>query len=252
MEWIDCHCRCARQTPAPQADFDPTIDHYLGEMARLGIDGALVISAWSETISPDKANQQLFDDLADLPQLAPTPEVLPEGGEAFLGDPGAAIDDLVARGAAAGLALPQKSGFVLTAWCAGEMLEAMQGRRLPLMLYLDQLSADHLHDLLRDFPDLPVLLQNVPRTGYHRVVLPLLERFTNLYACFEPRHSVHGGFDYLVGRFGAERFFWGTNYPISEGGCAVTGLRYTHLSEADIGLIAGGTIKRLQSEVRRG
>ncbi len=250
MEWVDCHCKCARETAKPQEDFDPTLEHYLGEMKRLNISRALVVSSWVDSIAPEPANLQLFEDVEPYANLYPVPELLPEGGEAFLGNPAGMIACFIEKGAAAGLALPKKSGFVLTGWCAGAMLEAMQARQLPLMLSLGDLPPEHLHDLLGDFPQLPVLLRGVPRTGYHRIVYPLLERFANLYACFEPQHSVHGGYDYLVNRFGAGRFFWGTNYPISEPGAAITGLRYTDLSESDMALIAGGNILRLLSEVR--
>ena len=251
MLWIDCHCK-AGTAPQPEADFQPTVEHLLKEMRRLHVGQALVISTWSERISPEESNGQLFEDTAPYAQLHPAPEVLPEGGERFLDDPAAAIADHVRRGAVAGLALPKQSKFVLASWCAGKMLEAMQDRCLPLMVYAADIAPDDLHNLLRDFPRLPVILQRIPREGYQRTIYPLLGKFANLYVSFALPHSIHLGFEYMVNRFGAERFVWGTNYPISEPGAAITGLTYADISDADREAIAGGNIARLMQEVRHG
>ena len=253
MLWIDSYCKAGTAPrPESESDFQPTIGHLLKEMQRLHIGEALVISTWAECIGPDEANAQLFEDTAPHAQLHPVPVVVPEGGERFLDDPAAAIDDHIRRGAAAGLALPKKHKFVLTSWCAGKMLEAMQNRSLPLMVCMEDISPDHLHTMLQDFPRLPVVLQGIPREGYQRNIYPLLHKFANLYVSFAVPHSVHLGFEYMVKQFGAERFVWGTNYPRSEGGASITGLTYAGISDTDREAIAGRNVRRLMREVRRG
>lgn len=215
------------------------------------INQALVHSAWSDHIAPEYANEQLFADLADHEELLPVPEILPEGGERFLDQPGSAIKDLVHRGAAAGIARCGQQGFLLTNWCCGEMLDAMQHFLLPLMVWLDDIGAEHLRGLLHDFPKLPVILQGVPREGYHRLAYPLMNQYAQLHVVCAVPHSVHRGVEYLVRRFGSEQLLFGTNLPVSDGGASIAGIAYAAISTSDREAIVSGNVKRLLTEVRR-
>ena len=248
MDWIDASCRGG--SARDHAAGTPTTAQLLSEMDRLRILHALVTSAWSEVLSPDIANQQLFEDLSAHDRLLPVPEVVPEGGGHFLDRPADAIVDLVSRGAVAGMA--HGSRYPLTAWCAGEMLEAMQAARLPLMVRHDEVVPDRLYPLLRDFPQLPVLLQEVPRMGYNRIVYPLLKRFSQLYMVCDPPHFVFRGIEYLVNCLGPDQLVFGTRFPLSEGGAAITGITYARIPEAARTAIAGGNIRRLMEQVARG
>ena len=250
MEWIDVSCQAA-SPPGPAPD-TPTVERLVAEMDRLRIDRALVTSPWSDTIAPDYANRQLFDDLADHERLLPVPEVLPEGADGFIDRQGEAIANLINRGAVAAIAKCRKNKFTLATWCAGEMLEVLQATRLPLMVSHDEIDPDHLHGLLNDFPDLPVILQEVPRVGYNRVAYPLLGKHPRLYMVCDPPQFVHLGIEYLVNRFGPSQLLWGTRFPISEGGAAITGIMYADISDDARAAIAGGNITRLIDEVRNG
>ncbi len=250
MEWIDASCRGG--SARDHASGTPTVEQLLKEMDRLKIDRALVMSVWSDVMAPDHANQQLFEDLAPYERLLPVPEVLPEGSEQFLDRQAEAIAHLIEQGAVAGVAKCRKNKFPLTRWCAGDMLEAMQAARLPLMVYHDEIDPDHLHNLLRDFPDLPVILQEIPRVGYNRIVYPLLAKFKHLHMVYDPPHFVHLGIEYLVNRLGPDQLIWGTRFPVSEGGSAITGITYADISDDARAAIAGENIKRLISEVRHG
>ena len=250
MEWIDVSCKGG--SACDHSAGTPTVAQLLTEMDRLHIARALVHSAWSEAIGPEDANEQLFEDLVPHDRLHPVAEVLPEGGERFLDRPGDAIADLIARGAVAGLARCKKNTFLLIGWCAGDMLEVMQAARLPLMVCVEDIAPDHLYRLLQDFSDLPVILQEMPRTGYNRIVFPLLASFPRLHIVCDAPYSVHLGIDYLVNRFGPDQLLWGSRFPLSEGGAAITGLTYAGITDEDRAAIAGGNISRLMSEVRHG
>ena len=230
----------------------PTVAQLLAEMDRLRIEQALVMLAWSDVLAPDNANQQLFEDLLPHQRLYPVPEVLPEGGEHFLDRQGEAIEHLVEQGAVAGVALCKKNQFPLTAWCAGEMLEAMQAARLPLMILYGDVEPDYLYSVLCDFPHLPVILHEIPRVGYNRIAYPLLAKFPQLHMVCDPPHFVFQGIEYLVHRFGPDQLLWGTRFPVSEGGAAIAGITYADIPEAARVAIAGGNIMRLIDEVRRG
>ena len=250
MEWIDVSCRGG--SARDHAAGTPTISELLAEMARCRIAGALVTSAWSDVVSAEVANQQLLEDLSTHDTLHPVAEMLPEGGERFLDRQADAVAQLIADGAVSGVVRCRKNKHPLATWCAGKLLEAMSAARLPLMVRCGDVDDDHLFGVLQDFPDLPVILSETPRVGYNRIAYPLMARFQNLYAVCDTPSFVHLGIEYMVGRFGAHRLLWGTRYPDTEGGAAITGITYADIPDQDRSAIAGGNIKRLMSEVRRG
>lgn len=250
MRWIDMSCRggSARDHEAGT----PTLGQLLAEMDRLQIDQAMVMSAWTGVISPEHANGQLFEDMVPHARLLPVPEVLPEGGERFLDRPGDMVTWMIAQGARAGVVHCKQNDFVLATWCAGPLLEAMQAVRLPLMAIYGDVVHDDLVAVLRDFPRLPVILHEVPRVGYNRMVYPLLKMYPQLYLVCDPPQFVHLGLEYLVGRIGFEQLLFGTRYPISEGGSAIAGVMYADISDEAKAGIAGGNAMRLMAEVRHG
>lgn len=250
MEWIDVSCTGG--SARDHAAGTPTVPQLLEEMDRLQIAEALVTSAWADVLSADVANLQLCEDLAPHRRLHPVPELLPEGAEAFLDRQADAVSHLIADGAVAGVLRCRKNKHPLATWCVGELLEAMTAARLPLMVCHDDVDPNGLHAVLQDFPDLPVILTEIPRVGYNRIVYPLMARCPNLFAVCAPPSFVHLGVEYTVGRFGAGRILWGTRYPASEGGAAIAAITYADISEDDREAIAGGNIRRLMSEVRRG
>lgn len=246
--WIDVCCRGG--SARDHAAGTPTVDQLLDEMDRLQIAQSLVMSVWADVISPEHANEQLLEDLALHDRLLPVPEVLPEGGEKFLDQQADGVSWLVEQGAVAGVMHCQRNSFVLAPWCSGDLLEAMQAVRLPLMVFYGDVSHDHLFEVLRDFPRLPVILQEVPRVGYNRIAFPLLKRFSQLYMVCDPPNYVHVGLEYLVDLIGFDQLLFGTRYPICEGGAAISGVMYADISDAAKQAIAGGNIQRLMQEIR--
>lgn len=248
MRWIDVNCRggSARDGSAP------TAEQVLAEMDRLQIDQALVMSAWAGVISPEYANAQLFEDLGAHDRLLPVAEVLPEGGERFLDRQTDLVAWLIGQGAVAGVVHCRQNDFVLAPWCAGALLEAMEAARLPLMVVYGDAAHDHLVEVLRNFPRLPVVLHEVPRVGYNRIAYPLLKAFPQLHMVCDPPHFVHLGLEYLVGQIGFEQLLFGTRFPVSEGGSAIAGVMYADISDEAKTAIAGGNMMRLMAEVRHG
>jgi hypothetical protein len=251
MEWIDACCVAGSDRTEP--DGEATAKRLLTEMERLRINKALVLSRWSPYLASDVVNVQLFDDCSHSDAMLAVPEVTPEGGEHFLDRPQDAIDDFISRGAVAGTPRCQKNDFTLSTWCSGNLLAAMQERRLPLMVWLnDDLNYEQLFSLLGEYTDLPILLQAVPRDGYQRRLFPLMERFSNLVMVCWTRFSLHLGLEYMVERLGHEQIVWGSNYPESEGGAGISGVTYADLSEEAISAIAGGNMIRLLEGVDHG
>jgi predicted TIM-barrel fold metal-dependent hydrolase len=121
---------------------------------------------------------------------------------------------------------------------------------LPLLVDYRGVTLDELEEILTAFPQLRLILTQVPRLGRHRSLYALLERHPNLHLCLSSAYSVHEGIPDLVENFGHARFVWGTSYPEAEGGASVALLAYAPIAEAARAAIGHGNIERLMAEVR--
>ena len=233
----------------PFEDYRPDRADLLAEMARLGVTAAIVRHRAAYEAGPVNGNRILWEETRGWEQLWPAPFVTPDGEEPAF-DPSLAIAQMRAAGAKVCWTDPQAEGLSLLPWCAGPLYEVLQARRMPLLLEYDKTSADELYVILENFPDLRLILLNVPRLGRNRLLYPLLQRFPNLWLCLSHTYSVHQGFEDLVRIFGPHRWVFGLGYPQAEGGAAIAGLTYARLSSEDQEAIAHGNIERLLGEVQ--
>ena len=122
--------------------------------------------------------------------------------------------------------------------------------RLPLLVDYRGITLDEIEEIMTAFPQLRLILTQVPRLGRHRSLYALLQRHPSLHLCLSSAYSVHEGIPDLVENFGHERFVWGTSYPEAEGGASVALLTYAPIPEAARAAIAHGNIARLLAEVK--
>lgn len=233
---------------APLPDCTPDVADLLAEMSRLQITAAVVRHRACLEVAPTFGNRVLMDDIAGHESLLPAWFLTPEGAEPAW-DPAAAVAEMLAAGGRMAWTDPTAENFSLRPWCSGPLYAALQERRVPLLLECGTFAYDELHEALTAYPDLRVILLQVPRMGRNRLVEPLLTAHPQLYVCFAPAFSVHCGYADLCARFGPDRWVWGTHYPVAEGGAAVTGLLYAGLDQTALQAIAHGTLQRLLAEV---
>ena len=232
----------------PQGALRPTVDDLLGEMARLHIHSAIVRGRACIDNAPSFGNQTLMEDLREHANLLPAWVLTPDGDEPAF-DIQLTVRQMIASGVKVAWMYPKEHLFSVQPWCSGPLYGALQEARVPLLVEYDQLTADEVHGICAAYPQLRLILLNLPRLGRNRLLYPLLEQHPNLTLCFSPSLSVHQGFADLCQRFGSERWVFGTGYPNAEGGSAITGLMYAGLPEQALQTIAHGNIERLLAEV---
>lgn len=233
----------------PFEDYRPDRADLLAEMARLGVTGAIVRHRKAYEAGPVPGNRALWDEVRGYAELLPAPFVTPDGEEPAF-DPAVAIAQMRVAGAKVCWTDPRAEEFSLLPWCSGPLYEVLAARRMPLLLEYDKTSADELFVILENFPELRLILLNVPRLGRNRLIYPLLQRFSNLWLCLSHTYSVHQGIEDLVRVFGPYRWVFGLGYPQAEGGAAIAGLTYARLSSEAQEAIAYGNIERLLGEVQ--
>jgi uncharacterized protein len=233
----------------PMPGLKPTVADLLGEMSRLQLQAAIVRHRSCIDNAPNFGNHSLMEDIASAPELIPAWVLTPDGCEPEF-NIRRTVQTMLAQGVKVAWMYPKEHLFSVQPWCCGPLYEALQAVRVPLLVDFDQLTADDLHTVCAAFPQLRIILLNLPRLGRNRMIYPMLEQHPQLYICFGPSLSVHEGFADLCRRFGFARWVFGSGYPNAEGGSALTGLLYAGLPEPAVQAIAHENIERLLSDVR--
>jgi len=222
----------------PLERVEPGAGDLLGEMRRLGIGRALVRHRACIEVGPRTGNELLLRELAGREELVPVWMLTPEA-VFHPGGPGQAVRQMLSRGVRAAWMHPAGQDYVLEPWCCGRGLEALQERRVPLLVQWDAVTGRQLHEVLGAYPRLPLILLTL---------YPLLEQHPNLHVAVTPTYSVYRGIEELCERFGAGRFVFGSGYPEVEGGAALCMLNYADIPAAARQAIGRDNLERLLSE----
>ncbi|MBI2437955.1 MAG: amidohydrolase family protein [Lentisphaerae bacterium] len=249
MKWMACDPLIGRPR-VPAGNLASTRDDLLAEMRRLGIQQAVVRHGAALECGPMAGNRQLMKETRRQPRLMPAWFLTPDGQEPDF-RPETAVAAMLKAGARVAWMDPEAEDFSLLPWCSGALYEILQARRVPLLLDYLKIKADDLDRVLTDFPELRLILLNVPRLGRNRRLYPLLRRHPHLYVCLSHTYSVFRGIEDLCEQFGPLRWVFGMGYPAAEGGAAIAGVLYADISRETRAAIAHGNLERLLKEVQR-
>ena len=114
----------------------------------------------------------------------------------------------------------------------------------------DKVSFENLASVAERYPRIPFILAGI---GYRtqRIILPLMETFSNIYLSLGSNMCVHQGIEQLVDKTGPERLLFGTGFPKIEAMCGVTLLMYAGIPDDAKALIGAGNLAHLVNEIRR-
>ena len=233
----------ARREHVPLSDL-------LEEMERLDLAGALarIVPDELERDWPE-ANRVLYEACAAHKGLVPCPVLVPNTGYDYPPEE-EQVADAIARGAGAAWLRPGKDSWVIRDWACGRLFRALEERRLPAFLLHRDLELEQIGDLAEAYDELPFIIARVDFRHY-RTLLPLLETFGNVYFATGGAFGLHLGVEHLVEKLGPDRILFGTGFPESEAGMAVTQLAYAEIPEDVRAAIGSGNFERLMEGVRR-
>ena len=136
--------------------------------------------------------------------------------------------------------------FSLEEWCAGDLLDALEEKRVPLMLDTEIVSWEDVHRVLTNHPELPVIMTNCTYR-FNRYLYPMFEKFENLHVEMS-RFMGQCCIEDVVARFGARTLVFGTNLPQYTGTAAVGRLTYADIEWKDKEAVASGNLKAILKE----
>jgi len=249
IKFFDCNCQIGRVGYPHLLDVSK-VNRLLEEMARAGIEEALVYHSVARYGHPPLGNQLLLDEIKGHDNLHPVWVLLPHHtGE--MEPPENLMIKMKNNGIKAARVFPGRTfhGFSLDEWCLGDLLSALESVKMPLFLDIETVSWEEIYNLLIKHPNLPLIISNCSYR-HNRYLYPLWDKFDHLYV--ETSWFMGAGtIEDIVKRFGSKRILFGTNLLRYTGTAAVALITYADISHADKVAIASINLERILNEVWR-
>ena len=231
-----------------KVDIAPDAAALIRRMDDFGVARAVVWHRAMYELDPTAGNRKLVEEVAPYrDRLTPSPAILPAVTDREYA-PNLFFDAMRACGARTVHAFPLTNRYILGGVAMGEQLALLCELKIPVYLTPKD-GFEPIYDVLREFPDLTVILYNIGWWPSARYVYPLLNRYKNV--CFEVGDfGMLHGYEDVCARFGSGRMLFGTNFPTNSMAGGQCCLELARISESDKENIAHGNLERLLSEVR--
>lgn len=145
-------------------------------------------------------------------------------------------------------AFPQKNRYILCKVTMEDQLRLMSELRIPL--YLEpQNGFEYIYNILKEFPDLTIIMCNIGCWPSARIIFPLLKNYKNFY--FETGDfGMLKGYEQVCEYYGSERMLFGTNFPTNNMACSINCLLNAKISDENKENIMHRNMERILSEVK--
>ena len=164
-----------------------------------------------------------------------------------------AVPEVCDAGVRALWAFPSKHKYILDGVSCGALFGMMVAKKIPLFLLKGETSMgvsnwELVAAVLKECPELRLVYVGQGCWGEDRWFRPLMDRYGGLYTDTS-RYELDGGIKAFVGRYGAERLLFGSDFPESNPGGAMLTLAHADISDEEKQMIAAGNLERLLGEV---
>lgn len=217
------------------------------ELNRFGIEEALVWHRDAFELGHIAGNGRI-GELATHPNLHPVMTMCPTCCEDM-----PAPDEFLRRmqqaGARAVRVFPNVHKFLLDVVSCGDMLDALTGHRIPLIVPLSELPAgwDTVYRLLRDFPDLTLIVTQFSCWGQDRYCRPLMRRYPRFYITMN-RLETAGQLKSLFDFGGCEQVLFGSGFPFNNPGGSIMMIARAPIPDSAKEAISWRNLDRLMKE----
>jgi predicted TIM-barrel fold metal-dependent hydrolase len=221
----------------------------LHDLQGCGIHRAVITHAQCLTYDPLQGNESTARLIEGQPGLfgamVLVPDIILGGGEVKR-----YIDAKLEQRFVVARLFPKRLYHSMREWQVGEILAYLEQRRLPLMLWHNEVSWDLIEGLCQEYTQLPVIVEgNDIKLLYHnRNYLALLRRCPNLY--LETHNLVlYSEIEHLA-EIAADRLLFGTYFPYNTPHASLLPVLRARLPEKVKDKLAFGNLERLLEEIR--
>ncbi len=215
------------------------------ELAKHHITEAMVTNAECIEYNPAVGNENLILQIKDHEHIYGSIVWVPEISRTK-SETRNYIEHMMTHRIASVRLFPKKLNHSLKKWQVGDLLQIMEAKRLPLILWHNETNWDTVHNICEEYPLLPVIVEgNDQKLLYHnRFFIPLLEKCPNLY--IETHNLIHfGGIEYIVNECGIDRLLFGSYFPYNDPDSAMMMITDADIPEEAKYAIAGGHMRHL-------
>lgn len=156
------------------------------------------------------------------------------------------IDEKVEQRFVAARMFPKMNHHSMKKWAVGEILEYLEYKKVPLILWHNEVSWDFVESLCREYKDLPVIIEgNDVKLLYHnRNYIPLLKKYKNFHI---ETHNViiYSEIDYLTSKISDDNLIFGTYFPYNTPDASMMPITAASINEVSKYKIAGQNLQRL-------
>jgi hypothetical protein len=214
-------------------------DELLAEMARRGVERAVIYHLQAEFRSPIEGNEAL-DDWAEQREpfrlqwtLGATDDSLRQLRELHADG---RVDSVRLHATIHG-----KLPFV--DWLYGPALEWLAAEQIPLWISLADTEVTEVMATLSLFPQLVTVLLGAHYT-HTTLVRPMLRRLPNAHLELS-RYEMFGEVEALLREFGVDRFLYGSFYPRYAMGPILYYLHHLRCTDAELAALCAGNLERI-------
>ena len=196
------------------------------------------------------SNNELFEKVATNDAFYAAPIVVPEmnlAGKDFA----KTLDEMIAKKAVILRMFPIHYKHSMKEWQIGDILKAMEERKIPLMIWHTQINWDDIAEIAENHPNLPIIIEGSDQKTiyYARYVMGLCEKYKNIYLEMH-NFSQYGFLPYALEHIGYERLLFGSFSPYNDMN-GVLHMIYNHTTEEQREGILGKNFEKLMSEIVR-
>lgn len=219
------------------------------DLGQHGIGRAVVSNAQCLEYDPLQGNEGTARLIADQPSLfgamVLVPDIMLPGGAGLR-----YIDEKVEQGFVITRMFPKRLHYSMRKWQVGDILAHLERRRIPLMLWHNEVSWDLVESICHDYPDLPVIVEgNDVKLLYHnRSYLALLTSYPNFH--LETHNLVLYSEIETLARMSADRLLFGTYFPYNTPHASLLPILRARLPEEVKCKLACGNLERLLRQIR--
>jgi len=226
----------------------PTIEDLDAGLLRAGVKGGLVFTEATDNAGVVIGNRMLAEDLKKAKtDLYGMYTIVPPYTDEI--PPAADLPAVMKKQKMAAIRMsPATNRWLAKAGVIAEYLDMACELHIPVVFDTSRgITLGEIYDMMERYPELTAILayQNIwPADRYYR---PFIAQFPNL--CMELSSMITDqGIEKLVGKFGAERFLFGSRFPHMYIGGQMMQLKHAHITETDKELIASGNLLRMIKE----
>jgi predicted TIM-barrel fold metal-dependent hydrolase len=248
-DFFDINCWIPYNKNDSFSKFD-NMEEYLSALYSFGVKCAVISNERGFSCNPFIGNEEILALANEYKNIYVGAVLAPEIGFVQKNMRGY-IDKLVEQKVVLVRMFPKKLNYSLKKWQVGDILEYLEYKRFPLMIWHTETDWDTINEVCAEYPELPVIIEGNDKKliYYNRAYIALMTKHKNLY--IETHNFVqYLGYEYVVGELGINRLIYGSYFPYNSPNSSMLPIMTANINHSEKCNISGGNLLDLVRNIR--